>query len=102
MVYLKVQAVPNFRGRTTKRWAKRSLARTATVMTDGMPSFNAIGEVIKDHQPIVMEGGWRNSVERAHERATDECGDHLLECPLEVDPEFRQRRIDLSRRKYAR
>ena len=26
-----------------------------------MPSFNAIGEVVEDHQPVVMEGGWRNA-----------------------------------------
>lgn len=61
VVYLKVQAVPDFKGRTIKRWAKCSLARTATVLTDGMPSFNAISEVVEDHQPIMMEGGWRNS-----------------------------------------
>lgn len=61
VVYLKVQAVPDLKGRTIKRWATRSLARTATVLTDGMPSFNAISEVVEDHQPIVMEGGWRNS-----------------------------------------
>jgi transposase-like protein len=61
VVYLKVQAVPDFRGRTIKRWAQRGLARASTVLTDGMPSFNAIGEVVQNHQPIVMEGGWRNS-----------------------------------------
>lgn len=61
VVYLKVQAVPNFKGRTIRRWAKRSLAKTSTVLTDGMRSFNAIGEVVEDHQPMVMEGGWRNS-----------------------------------------
>lgn len=61
VVYLKVQAVPNFKKRTVKRWAKRSLARTSTVLTDGMRSFNAIGEVVENHQPIVMKGGWRNS-----------------------------------------
>ena len=60
-MYLKVQAVPNFKKRTVKRWAKRSLARTSKVLTDGMRSFNDIGEVVQDHQPIVMIGGWRNS-----------------------------------------
>ena len=61
VVYLKVQAVPDFKGRTIKRWAERSLVRTATVLTDSMPSFKAIGEVVEDHQPRVMEGGWRTS-----------------------------------------
>jgi hypothetical protein len=48
-----------------KPWAERSLARTSTVLTDGMPGFNAIGEVVEDHQPIAMEGGWRNSLHPA-------------------------------------
>lgn len=43
--YLKAQAVADFRGRTINRWAQRSLAGTAKVLTDGMRSFKALREV---------------------------------------------------------
>lgn len=61
VMYLKIQAVPDFKGRTVKQWAQQSLARTSTVLTDAMPSFNAIGEVVEDHLPMEMEGGWRSA-----------------------------------------
>lgn len=61
VVYLKVQAVTNFQGKTVKDWAKRSLARGATVLTDGMPGFRTLGEVVENHEMKEMEGGWRSS-----------------------------------------
>lgn len=61
VLYLKVQAVPNFRSRTIKRWAQGGLAPSSTVLTDGMPSFNALAEVVRNHLPQEMEGGWRSA-----------------------------------------
>lgn len=60
VICLKNSAVPAFKGRTVKQWAQQSLARTSTVLTDGMPSLNPIGEVVEDHQSMEVEGGWRS------------------------------------------
>lgn len=60
-LYLKVQAVPDFRARTIQRWAETSLAPETTVLTDGMPTFRAIREAGQDHRPHEMPGGWRSA-----------------------------------------
>lgn len=61
VLYLKIQTVPDFRGKTIQRWASRSLAPTSTVLTDRMPGFNTLEHVVRDHQPQEMPGGWRNT-----------------------------------------
>lgn len=57
VVYLKAQAVLNFKGSTIKRWPKRRLTRTSTVMIDDISSMNGMGEVVEAHQPTVMVRG---------------------------------------------
>lgn len=61
VVYLKVQVVSNFKGRTIRTWAEHSLARTASVQTDGMPGFRIIEELVENHEVKEMEGGWRSA-----------------------------------------
>ena len=61
VVYLKVQTLNNFRGRSLKAWAKRNLARTSEVLSDGMPGFRTIGEVVQHHEMKEMPGGWRSA-----------------------------------------
>lgn len=61
VIYLKVQAVKDFKGKTVAAWAERSLAKTATVLTDGMSGFRAISARVKHHEVKEMEGGWRSA-----------------------------------------
>lgn len=61
VLYLKLAKVRNFKGRTVKAWAKRGLARTAHVLTDGMNGFRAIRAVVARHDRKVMPGGWKSA-----------------------------------------
>jgi transposase-like protein len=61
VLYIKVSVMKNFRSKTIRAWAKRSLAKTAIVFSDGMPAFNAIGKVVSHYKKVTMPGGWRSA-----------------------------------------
>lgn len=61
VLYVKLTKVRNFKGRTVKRWAKRSLASTSHVLTDGMTGFHGLGSVVAKHDRKVMPGGWHSA-----------------------------------------
>lgn len=61
VLYVKLQRVRSFKGRSVRAWAKRSLAGTAHVLSDGMPGFISIGDVVLDHEIKEMPGGWRSA-----------------------------------------
>jgi transposase-like protein len=65
VVYLKVQAVKNFKAATIKAWAQGTLSEKATVVTDGMPGFACLGEMVKEHEMKVMPGTWRSAAHPA-------------------------------------
>jgi transposase-like protein len=61
VLYLKLSKVRNFKGKTVRAWAKRSLAGASHVLTDGMAGFRSLGTVLKHHERKVMPGGWRSA-----------------------------------------
>jgi ribosomal protein L37AE/L43A/transposase-like protein len=61
VLYLKLTRVRNFKGRTVRAWAKRSLATASHVLTDRMAGFQRLGVVLKRHEMKVLPGGWQNS-----------------------------------------
>jgi len=61
VLYVKLTKVRNFKGRTVKTWAKRSLATASHVLTDGMTGFRCLRTVVKHHDRKVMPGGWRSA-----------------------------------------
>jgi transposase-like protein len=61
VLYLKLSKVRNFKGRTVRAWARRSLGRTTHVLTDGMSGFRTLGTLVAKHERKVMPGGWQSA-----------------------------------------
>lgn len=61
-VKLKLSVVKGFRSSEIKSWSLQHLSKGSTVISDGLPCFNAITEAACSHHKIVCGGG-RASVE---------------------------------------
>lgn len=48
---LRMQHLPDFRGETYSKLAKRLLDKTAVVLSDANPSYNSISEHVTEHKP---------------------------------------------------
>lgn len=59
---IKFQIVDGFRSKTIENWAKQAFVPGSTVISDGLPCFNAVTLAGCDHDPIVCGGG-RASIE---------------------------------------
>jgi hypothetical protein len=62
--FIKLHIVDGFRSETIKRWAKQAFTPGSTVISDGLPCFNAVVDAGCEHDRIVCGGG-RASVEEA-------------------------------------
>lgn len=61
---IKLQIVDGFRSKTIKTWAEQALQPGSTVISDGLPCFNAVTDAGCIHDRIVCGGG-RASVEES-------------------------------------
>jgi transposase-like protein len=61
VLYVKLSKVRNFKSRTVRSWARRSLAKTTHVLTDGMSGFRTLGALVAKHDRKVMPGGWQSA-----------------------------------------
>ena len=61
VLYLKLTKLVNFKGRSVRGWARRSIAKSAHVLTDRMAGFLGLGAVLEHHEIKILPGGWRNS-----------------------------------------
>lgn len=61
VLYLKLSKVPNFKGRTVRAWARRSLSKATHALTDGMSGLRTLGRLVVKHKRKVMPGSWQSA-----------------------------------------